>query len=986
VPGLLLGLSGLAALIDETVWTRTLESLLGHTAPTTATVVAGFMAGLALGAISGAGWAPRLRFPMRAYAVLEVGIAVWALLLPSFVALADRSGLTLLGAAWAAPGPSDSIRWIVGFLAVVFPALAMGATFPLVVEASARRNGDMSLSRRIGSLYAANTAGAAVGTVLAGFILIRHLGLHATLTVGAITSLAAAVLAFITILRTSPRPSSNLDVPAKPVSRPSTILLALLMASGFTSLSLEILWLRLFVFPLGSNILAFSTVVATLVLTIAAGSWVGGILGIRVQGAAGLAFVEMGLALSAVGSLVGFAHFRGLLTALVRVLPEKISLGTLGGRVLVVLLLIGASGIFMGAVLPLAAAWDRKTGEPEMLAGTSSGWLYGALTVGNIVGALAAGYLIIPLLSITHGVFLAAGVSIVVASVAAYRPWGSRGSATMATVGSIVLVLASLSLGGSAVAGVAASRDPHARLLAVLEGIQGTVTVSEVPPLPVMMDNRPFDTIGPIGLGYRLIAVDAVQVAGTAPDLRTTQKLQAHVPLLLHPDPHNVLQIGYGSGETTREAALHGLNQLDVIELNPDVVRMARRFFPEFSSEGFTTVFTDAKLAVRTSSRRWDVILNDSTYPGMAGSSQLYSLDHFRACRAHLAPGGIVSTWLPVDLPPETFRIVLSTFSTIFPNCSYWLMPNCLNKHGVLVGSPDPDVPLILRPETTWAPGVSRSLEELGVSDATVLAAARLLDARAIATLAGTAPVNSDDRPILEYPVRGVRISGNDFWDNTLRLILSKARPTTHVEAVRLLLQGQAELLAGSPNRALRLYGKAQRAWPQSSWPGNLIQGILIQRAQRAFVAAMEALQEGRKSGAEQALQDCVQLAPDAAACQQELGRLLLWSGRSAAAIPHLEAARRHATDTSMATLELGDAFRLTDQPARAEALYREYLASHKPTFDVLAALAEAVASQRRLQEAERLALQALALDPGRPEGRRLLQSIRASLVERAGG
>ncbi len=981
----LLALSGFASLVYETAWTRILESLLGHTVPTTATVVAGFLGGLALGSLGAARWASRIQRPLAVYAALEAGAALWAVVLPTLAGLADWGGRALLGPAWAAPGPGDLFRWASGFLVVVIPAVAMGAVFPVVVEAASRDDASRPLPGLVGLLYASNTAGAACGTAVAGFLLVRHLGLQGTLRTGALVGLAAAALAAArsrTGASFAPRQATP-TVSTTGVGRPGWLLLTILAAAGFASLALEVLWLRLFAFPLGSNILSFSTVVAALVAATALGSWLGALLHRRVEGPGGLALVEMGLALTALCTTLVFAHFSQALSLLGAVLPGEALLESLPGRMVLVALLVGVPGLFMGAVLPVAMGWDPEdlgAGSP----GATSGWLYGALTAGNVAGALAAGYLLIPSMGITGSLFLSSGVASAAAIAAAWRARRVRGVllTTAATAGAFLLAWSLL--GGSVTAGVAAVRDPHARLLAFLEGVQGTVTVSEVPPLPVMMDNRPPEFIGPVGWGYRLIAVDAVQVAGTAPDLRTTQELQAHIPLLLHPHPDRVLQIGYGSGETTREARLHQPGELTVVELNRDVVRMTRRWFPALAGRGTANLFTDARLAVRTSSRRWDVILNDSTYPGMVGSSQLYSSEHFQACRNHLRPGGIVSTWLPVDLPPETFKTVLATFSSVFPECSFWLAPNCLNKHGVLVGTTGDDGLMEPRPEEQWPEGVAESLHLLGFSGRPSLAAIRILDSVAIARLAEGAPVNSDDRPVLEYPVKGIRISGNDYWKATLQTILAEGRSRNLSPGILLLLEGQVSFLSGDPEGALELYRRARSLLPGSPWPGNLIQGIEVQRAQREFALAMEALQADRRSQALSHLERCIGHAPEAVACREELGRLLLWSGRPAEALGHLEMVRDLGTNPTRVLLEIGDALRLTGRPARAEKAYRHYLESHAPTFGVLAALAEAVATQGRLEEAERLALRAVTLDPHRREGADLLASIRAARGSRA--
>ncbi len=972
VASVLLALSGFAALMYETAWTRVFEALLGHTAGTTATVIAGFLGGMTVGALLAGRLAGRLGRPLRAYGLVELAVVAWVVALPTLIRGVDRAGAGLLGPGWAAPGPGDAVRWIAGFVLVMIPATGLGATLPLVVAAvgeGANREGWTA-----GVLYAANTAGAVVGTLAAGFLSLRFLGVKGTLLVGA----AAGVLAGVVGLLVGGKRAASLGKP-EPVEGSAPHrgwplwIGVVLVLSGVASIADEVFWLRLFVFPLGGNILTFATVVGALLAAVALGSWLGGRLAVTERTCRlRLGWAELALGLGAFGTLAGFTELRWLLREAARAAGGGSLLASLPGRAVVVAVLVGLPGIAMGAVLPLAIGASGRVGR----SGAASGFALAALSAGNVAGALLAGYVLMPLVGITPSLAAAAVLPSVVGLVLLVR-WGGWGVRLIAAVVTVGLVVGTAIWGNlGVVARVASVRDPHARLLDVLEGVQGTITVSDVPGLPVLARNRPPERIGVFGYPYRLIAADAVQVAGTAPDLRTTQKLQADVPLLLHEVPGNVLQIGYGSGETAAEALLHDPASVTVVELNPDIVRMAHRWFPQFERGGLVMQYTDAKLAVRTARRTWDVILNDSTYPGMAGSSQLYSLEHFQACRRHLAPGGIVSTWLPVDLPPETFRTVLATFFTVFPRCSFWLAPVCLNKHGVLVGAVDGEGPMVPVPEGGWPHKVRASLAGLGIESADGLVACRVLDAAAIRRLAAGVPVNSDEHPVLEFPARGVRVSGMDFWAETLDVMLPEVDPPVHRDAVRLMLRGQAALLAGRPDKALARYAAAGEAWPESPWPINLRQGILANRAQHEFAVATVALERGDRETALVWLGRCLELEPDSAAANEALGRTLLGLGRWAEAAAALERARLFALDPSALDLPLADALRFAGQPGRAERLYRRALDRTGPRFELLAALSDAVDRQGRLGEAVEWMQRAVRLAPDREDGVVILANL----------
>ena len=847
--GFLFLLSGAAGLVDQTAWTRLFEGVFGHTVHTTAAVVAAFMAGLGVGALVGGRLADRCPAPIRAYGLLELWLAVVVWASPALVR----------GLQGGEGGGGGSWRWLAAFTLLSVPAAAMGATLPLLSRAVAREA--RHVVPALGGLLGANTAGAVVGTLATAFLLIRALGVSASLGVGGALSLAAGVGALALSaavgepsLRLAPRGGGSVDEGAG--SAPVGVALVVL-GSGAAALAAEVIWIRMFALVLGSSLLSFALVLASLLAAYAVGS-LAAPLARRRPGALGAVLVGLGLAIAA--TVVPFRSAAGL-TGSGAVAGM---LSTFGGRAVLAALVVALPGLLMGAVLPLAGAVVRD----DRRLGRDVGLLYLANTAGNVIGALGAGYVMIPLLGGAPSL-VGVGTLCVVLGLAVLWKGSKTGrpALTTATAASLAAV-AGLWLGVApgATRAVVSFSNPHAHLVFLQEGLRGTVTVFDVPPFPVVADRDDTRVIRPVAAGYRLLAVDGVDVAGTSPDLRTTQRMQAHVPLLLHGAARRVLQVGFGSGETAREALLHGLVGLEVAELNPDVVASSARWFPGLQPAGFRVTYGDARIVVRSRQDRYDAILNDSTYPGLAGSSQLYSADHFRSCRAHLNDGGVVSTWLPIDLPPETFRMVLASFAAVFPEASFWLPGNCWNKHGVLVGSLAPQGPLVERLRRhEWPEAVRTSLADLGYDDGDAFAAMRVLGADDIRRLTEGVPVSDDDRPLLEYPARGVRVSGEEFWGETLRLILKTLGPPGRAaggagadrlrEAQRLVLSGQLALLEADPETALRFYRRAAEVAPEHPGPAQLTGDILVFRAQ-------DALGSGRPEESRRLLAEADRLAP----------------------------------------------------------------------------------------------------------------------------
>ena len=168
--------SGSAALAYEICWSRALVVPLGNSTDSVAVVLGGFMLGMALGARLGGGVAERVASPLRIYALLEVLLAFSGLLVPRVL-----SELSEIPAAlpWLPAIPVGvAARYAAALLVIALPCLAMGASLPLLARELTR--GRAPLRLKISIVYGANTAGAALGAVGAGFWSIAQLGLSAS--------------------------------------------------------------------------------------------------------------------------------------------------------------------------------------------------------------------------------------------------------------------------------------------------------------------------------------------------------------------------------------------------------------------------------------------------------------------------------------------------------------------------------------------------------------------------------------------------------------------------------------------------------------------------------------------------------------------------------------------------------------------------------------------------------------------------------------
>lgn len=402
--------SGVTSLVLETIWTRMMGLVFGSSTLAVSTVLTAFMGGLALGGWIGGRRAQRLdrrAAGVALYAALELFISVYALSMPAAVDVLPR----LQAALWGVQGSSYQVFALARFaLAVVVlapPAVAMGATLPLLAQALFDRH---ELGRSIGSLYAINTTGAVVGVVLAGFVLLPSVGTWATTVVVCVTDLLLAGGALLVWRRACRQPSvpaaDGAAGPAVAQARPATAPRAAhrwlpaaavicCAVSGALSMAYEVIWTRVLTLVIGSSTYAFSLMLACFLAGLAGGAALYARRQARGPDQGGnLALVQL---LAALGALAGLATV-DLLPAAMLVALRSVTLApstVFGVKLGLAALLILFPALFLGMVFPAVVQIWAVRGSG---AGRTAGDVYALNTVGSIVGSFAAGFVLVPAL------------------------------------------------------------------------------------------------------------------------------------------------------------------------------------------------------------------------------------------------------------------------------------------------------------------------------------------------------------------------------------------------------------------------------------------------------------------------------------------------------------------------------------------------------------------------------------------------------------
>ncbi len=758
--------TGAAGLVYEVVWTRALLNVFGASQYAVATVLAAFMGGLALGSWLGGRFSDRLRRPLAAYGVLEIAVAVSAVAVAPALELFDP----LYRAVYRAGGPGflglGLLRFALCGLVLLVPTTLMGTTLPLLSRFAVRQA--RVTGRRIGALYAVNTAGAVCGTAGAGFLLIPALGVRGALLAAAAASGAVALAALGLSWRleaeplpvASPRPAAEAAA-AAPLRR---LVLLTYGAAGFLSLAYQVLWTRSLVFRfdiLKNTTYAFSAMLTVFLLGLAAGSAVMSALVDRQRRPVRL----YGLLLVATGAAGAMSLFV-LLRAAGGIEVGDASAAAGGFRWTVEVAnvfartaaTIGLPTFLMGMLFPVAA----RLAVGGDAVGRGTGALYAANTVGAILGAFAAGFGLVPLVGLSTGLVALGGAYVVLGIVVIASDRETAGRARLGWIGAaagVGLVLLTASPGDAPLQRVLPGEsivvDEDGRL-AYEEGPVATVSVVE---------NR---------IGDRTITIDNVEVAGTDRILLTDQISLAHVPMLLHPDPARVLTVGFGSGGASASYLLYDeARQVDCVEISPTVPRLAHTLRASnlglldewdrrsslagrtFHDGRFRVILDDARAYLRYTGARYDVIATDCTDLRYKSNANLYDVEYFELCRRHLDDDGLMVVWMPLGgMSREVFASAVRTFIHVFPEMTVWYMNNEPTHYLLLVAGHGPlrvDLPRVL--ERSARPAIRADLARVALHQPAKLLSCYLTDGPAVdATLERINPIlNTENTPYLEF-------------------------------------------------------------------------------------------------------------------------------------------------------------------------------------------------------------------------------------------
>jgi len=659
VLGLFIG-SGAAGLIYQVVWSRELVLVFGNTSQAISTIVTAFMIGLGLGGYVGGRLAGRSSNPLRLYSFLELMIAVLALALPL--------GFGMIGdaykAAYGSLGPTELglVRFALALIAITPVTFLMGMTLPVLTRYMVTRI--EQAGPQIAQLYAANTLGAVLGTIVSGFLLIELLGLTGTTYVAVFLNTLAGVGAFL--LSRSPGAviaSDRTEAEAAAKDQPASALIPFrrnvvflaTFVSGFVALALEVLWTRMLAEGTGSRIYIFVMILAIYLLGIALGS---GIYK-RYSSPSRDTLSTLGICFAGIGLFAVVTVVLG--SGVLGVLPQTAGY-----------LMILPATLIMGYAFPLSGRLVTPTTDE---AAGSVGLLYFWNTAGSILGSFAAAFLLAGTIGTNSSVLILSALSLLVGALLTGMDRRVRVPNRGLLIGGIA-ALAVVSLAAMAL------RVPVTRT------VTENVLRSQGVPTTHLEDS--IATVDSVGgePGQRRLLVGGVGMT----KLTIDTKLMAYLPRALRPDARSYLVIAFGMGTTYRSGLILGM-QTDVVELSPSVPTQFPVYYPDAQRfldhpEG-RVIVGDGRNYVRLSDKKYDLIAVDPAPPiQSAGTVVLYTREFLEQGKQRLNPGGIFMLWVPYDETLGDFKDHLRTFRASFPHMQVLFGPGYQGVY--MLGSEEP--------------------------------------------------------------------------------------------------------------------------------------------------------------------------------------------------------------------------------------------------------------------------------------------------------
>lgn len=754
--------SGAASLILQVLWFKQLQFVLGSATVSVSVTVASFFFGLSMGSAFGGRIADTTRRPLKTYALLELALAPMSFAVTLFLS----HWPTWVG--WLSPmlGLESPMRLplmvALSLATLSLPTMLMGATLPSLVKSLAQARHD--LANRIGILYGFNTLGAATGTLAVGFILLGLIGIMgSSLVAAAIYACVGAAALLVAGSEDIPAPvigKAAAPIPHEAEQGRTLVLIGIFACSGFVSIAYEVVWFRFLTNVSSSSVFAFSGMLGTYLI----GLVIGALICARFLAPHKnrllhyFAITQLLIAVAATLTVALFGKARTVeaaLSPIVSALLPGSAQAFLGDDVsffltCAIALLLPAT--LIGISFPLAS---ELTVTRMSALGRRIGSLYALNTIGGVLGSLAAGFVLIPVLGsqwaltllIAMNVLLFAGTTLSQPNLLKDKSLWRQGimAACVIAVSFVVFTPNYLDRVLTNIEG--------ADVLALRETREATYAVAEY-------HDKAAGT-------YQQLVVNSKSYANNRPEGRRYMAAMGHYPILLHQGPvETALVICIGTGTTVGAVSTHAeLQSIDAVDLSSTVFKFAPYFVPInkrfYENPKVHQIAADGRHFLLETKDRFDVITLEPPPPHDAGIVNLYTEEFYALAKQKMRPGGVLAQWVPLDFSRGALpKMILKAMMGQFKHVSLWLPSR---MEGVAIAS---DEPLKIDPRELAGrmaePAVDEDLAANGLRSPEDLLATFIAADDKLAAFVGNVPDLTDDRPRIEYynwyPLKAVSV------------------------------------------------------------------------------------------------------------------------------------------------------------------------------------------------------------------------------------
>ncbi|NIR48268.1 hypothetical protein GWO43_07350 [candidate division KSB1 bacterium] len=664
---LLFFLSGLCGLMYQILWTRLFSFVLGNTYLAISMIVASFMFGLFFGSWLIGRYIVKLRNPLQWYAILEIAIGAYALLLLFLFGIPEAifkglysllSGIEILHLLG---------KFLVTLVLIALPTSAMGATLPLAVHYFTKNK--KLFGDNISLFYAVNTVGGAIGVLVAGFYLIEHLGIHNGLIATACLNIGIGVIVLLALQKSpviaeeTPEPQTKKPKDKKKkqpaTAAPNRVLyLAAAGLAGFAALSYEIIWTRGLKFLIHNSTYSFTVILFVFLLGIAIGSRIAE----RVFKSKkdlhyffGLFQTILGLyAIFTIYLLYSFSYSDFFQNNVVEIMYDYSY--SWHWAILVYCLICSmmflVPTLLMGILFPVInELFFEKNPRP---AGKTVSSIFAANTIGGIGGSLAAGIFLLPAFGIKTSIILISVINLLLGVIFVFKS-RLRIQPTLVTASAVFVFVYLLSFDGQYLFGRGEKEGD--RVLFYKEGLMATVKVF----------NR--------NTG-RFMSIDGNIIASTHQTLHKKEKLIAHLPFFVRSDIKDVLAVGLASGISVGSMGLHeSVEKIDCVELIKPVFPASRYFtnfnYNIFENDKIDLIHNDIYAHLVYHDKKYDLISSDGKLGTLySGNTIMLSTDFYELSKKRLKEDGVFIQWLPIITPHKALKVILNTLKKSFKHVS----------------------------------------------------------------------------------------------------------------------------------------------------------------------------------------------------------------------------------------------------------------------------------------------------------------------------